>query len=333
MEKTQIAIIGLGSISQLVHLPVLSKLSNVEICAAAEVNKSHLHTIADKFNIKNKFTDYREMLDKTEIDAVVIATPTNSHKSIAIDCLEYKKDLFIEKPIARTYIEAKEINDAAKKAKCKVMVGMNQRFRPDAMLLKSLINSGELGELFHIRASWLKSQSSPEKWMTRKSESGGGVVIDLGIVLIDIALWLLDYPKISSVNAQKYSHTTKGVEDSAFAFIKCSNNALINFEVSWSIHSEKDSLGLKAYGTNGSASLNPLRAYKRVGDQVIDYALTQNKNMRDTIQKSYENELKHFLGAIRGLNPLISSSEDALQRMSIVEAIYKSADEKNEIKL
>ena len=197
-ENTKIAVIGLGGAAQLIHLPMLSKINSVEIVAVSELSKSRLKSVADKFHIKERFTDYKEMLERVDFDAAIISTPTNTHKDIAIECLKKKKHLLIEKPIALNYTEAKEIDDAAKKNKCKVMIGMNFRFRPDTMLLKSLINSGELGELFYIKCGWARKQSSEQKWFSKKNLAGGGVLLDLGIVLIDTALWLLDYPKVKN---------------------------------------------------------------------------------------------------------------------------------------
>lgn len=108
MEKVKIGVIGLGGVAQLVHLPNLTKVSNAELTAVAEVNKNRLLTISDKFNVKQRFTNYNDMLEKSDIEAVIIATPTSTHTDIAIDCLNAGKDVLVEKPLARTYTEAKK---------------------------------------------------------------------------------------------------------------------------------------------------------------------------------------------------------------------------------
>lgn len=331
MDKVRIGVIGLGGIAQLVHLPILTKLDSVDVAAVAEINKSRLNTIADKFNIKNAYQDYRDLLNEKDIHGIIIATPTNTHTQIALDCLGAKKNILIEKPISRTLEEAVQISEFAKEQNVLVMVGMNARFRPDAMLLKSLLNSKELGEIFYIRCGWNRKQSSLEQWFMKKSEAGGGVILDLGIVLLDLGLWLLDYPPLKSVSVQKFHHRTESVEDSAVGFIRFKNNSVMNFEVSWSIHSEKDSFALTAFGTEGTAHLNPLRAYRRIGTGNIDYTPATTSNVQNLYKKSYENELKHFIGAINGINPVISSSDDAIVRMKLVKGIYKSAEQNSEI--
>lgn len=333
MEKVKIGVIGLGGVAQLIHLPNLSKMQNVDLCSVAEVNKSRLQTIADKFNVKNRYSNYKDLLEKCDVDAVVIATPTSTHTDIAIDCLNAGKDVLVEKPLAKTSAEAKKIADAAKKNKRKLMVGMNLRYRPDTMLLRSFINTKEIGDPFYIKCGWIRKQSSAEKWFTKKEESGGGVIIDLGIHILDLALWLLDYPEIASVATQNFYHNTKNVEDTSVNCIKCKDSAVINMEVSWSLPVEKDHFYLDVYGTKGSFSLNPFTLYKKVENDYINLTPTQVDSPQVLFKKSYLNELKSFIGAIKGLNPVFSSGEEAIQRMKIIEAMYESAEKKHEIKI
>lgn len=333
MQKVKIGVIGLGSIAQLVHLPNLSKLENAELVAVSEVKKNRLITIADKFNVVERYSDYNEMLEKSEIEAVIIATPTNTHKDIAIDCLNAGKDVLVEKPLARTYAEAKAVVDAAKKNKRKLMVGMNLRYRPDTMLLRSIVSSGEIGEPFYTKCGWVRRQSSEEKWFTKKEEAGGGVIIDLGIHLLDLALWLMNYPEVDSVSCKNYFHNTKNVEDTSISFLKFKNDSLINLEVSWSLPTDKDHFYLSVFGTKGSFTLSPLHVYKRINNEILDLTPAQIDNATTLFKKSYLNELKSFVGAVKELNPLLSPGEEALERMKIIEAMYQSANKDSEIKL
>ena len=133
-EKIKIAVIGLGGVSQLVHLPNILKNNSVEITAVAEINKNRLNSVADKFGIEQRFTDYKELLKSIDCEAVIVATPTSTHKDITIDCLKAKKHVLVEKPLARTYEEAKQIYTAAKKYKRNLMVGMNLAKQPSKMV-------------------------------------------------------------------------------------------------------------------------------------------------------------------------------------------------------
>ena len=334
MKKSKIAVIGLGGIAQLVHLPILSKLSNVEISAVSDKSKSNLKSVADKFGIKNRYVDYKELLKNDDCDAIIISTPTSIHRDIAIDVLKAGKHVLIEKPVAKSLKEAEDIKKASLKYNKSVMVGMNLRYRPDAMLLKSLLNNKEIGEVFYIKASWLRKQSSNEKWFMKKGEAGGGVLMDLGILLLDLSIWLLNYADVSAVSVKNFMHRTKAIEDSSVGLVRLEGNKIVNFEVSWSLLSDKDSLHLDIFGTQGTAHLNPLRAYKLINGIKIDYSPSHsaagNKNL---YKKSYENELKHFIGTVQGNVGITSSIDSALHRMKLLEALYKSAKTNAEVKL
>ena len=333
-EKVNIGIIGLGGIAQVVHLPILHKLPNVEIGGVAELNKNRLNTVAAKYHVPKKYLNYEQLLQDGSIDAVIIATPTDTHYKIALDCIEAGKHILIEKPIARNYNEAEEIIKNAESKNVKVMVGMNLRFRPDAMMMKSLLNSGELGELFYVRCGWIRKQSSEQSWFMKREKAGGGVIIDLGIVLLDLALWIMNYKNVVSVSVQKYFTETKNVEDSAVGLIRLEGGSAINFEVSWSLHSDRDSLHLAAYGKNGTIHLNPLRAYRRVGSNQIDYTPSASGKEKNLFKKSYENELKHFVTSVANDSiPIISSGSEALTRMKLLEGIYQSAELNREVSL
>lgn len=331
MDKTKVGVIGLGGIAQLVHLPILSKLDTIQLVSVAEINKSRLKNVGEKYPSARQYINYNEMLSKEELDAIIISTPTDTHEKIALDCLENKKNILIEKPVARNLKEAKEIASAAKKVKKVAMVGMNSRFRPDTMLLRSLINSGELGDLFYINCSWLRKKSSLQKWFTNKNLSGGGVIIDLGIVILDLAIWMLG-ENIDTVSVQKYDHTKNEIEDSAIGMIRFNGGEVVNFEVSWELFSNTDSFNLNIHGTKGSACLNPFRINKKTEALNMEYSPNKTSNVQNLFRKSYENELKHFIGAIREGSAVISSVDESLSRMKLLEVIYKSAENKKEIR-
>lgn len=333
MEKTKVAVIGLGSVAQLVHLPNLAKIKNAEVLAVAEIKNNRLTTIAEKFKIKETYKDYKDLLNKSDVEAVVITTPTSLHKEIAIDCLNAGKHVLVEKPLARTYVEGKAIVEAATKNDKKLMVGMNLRYRPDSMLIRTLINSGEIGKPFYVKSGWIRRQSSSESWFTRREEAGGGVILDLGVNLLDLVLWLLNNPEVKSVSTMNYFQNTKKLEDTSVSFIRCDDNSLINLETSWSLPEGKDIFDITIYGTKGSIAANPFRLFKRYEDEHIDLSSALIDSPTDSFKKSYLNELKSFIGAVRGLNPVFSSGEEALNLLNIVKAMYSSATKNHEVKI
>jgi predicted dehydrogenase len=326
MEKVRIAIVGLGTIGQSVHLPILSKLPDAEIVAVCDVEASKAEFVAKKYEIPRFYTDLEEMLKVEEdIIGVDVCTSTFSHRDVAIAALEAKKHVLVEKPLARTQKEALEIVSAAKKNQRKVMVGMNNRFRPDSMILKSMIQGGELGKIYYVKTGWLRKLKTASPWLTRKEKSGGGVVLDLGIVMFDLGFWLMGYPEVKEVIASNYSHNTKGVEDSSVVFIRMKNGSTLTIESSWSFESDADFYYCDCFGTDGSGSVNPFRIFKRMHGNLVNVTPATHETPQTLYWKSYDNELKHWVGSLRGLHPIVSTGEEAIHRMKIVDSIYHSS--------
>lgn len=330
MEKAKVGMIGLGWIAQVFHMPIISKFNDAEITCVCDRDKTRARAIAEKYGINRFYTDYKEMLAKEELDAVDICTSTDMHKEVSIACLEAKRDVFVEKPIARKLDEAIAIAESVKKNRRQLMVGMNHRFRPDAMMLRSFIENSELGKVFYAKTGWLKKPSSEGTWFSQKEMSGGGVILDMGIVMLDLALWMTGYPEVSRVNATNYSHKTK-VEDSSVAYLTMKNGATITIEVSWNFHIENELYYCNIYGEQGSGKINPLMIHKEMHGNIVNVTPVKTDTSQNALKKSYENELKHFIGAVRGIHPIISTAQEAVQRMKIIDAIYKSSAKGKEI--
>lgn len=333
MNHVNVAIVGLGWVAQVVHIPILDKLPDASVVAVCDTDKARARYVSDKLGIKNVYTDIKQMLHQEDINAVHVCTPTDSHAPVAIECLQAGKDVLVEKPLARTYKEALEIVKAAKENKRKLMVGMNNRFRPDAMILRSFIEAGELGEIFYTKGGWLQRQSNQRTWRTRKEISGGGVFIDAGIVMLDMSLWMMGYPDIEKVSAMAYYHETKDVEDSGVVMLRMKNGTTITIEVSWSLNIEDDIFYCNVFGKSGSARLNPLRLNKQMHGNLVNMTPAKLEKPQSLYKRSYENEIRHFIGAVRGLHPVISTGEEAVQRMRILDAIYESAKNRKEIEV
>jgi predicted dehydrogenase len=332
MTKTKLGIVGLGGIAQVIHMPVLSKMEDIEIVAVCDSEISKSKSIAAKYNVGKYYRDVDKMLEENpEMSAVIIATQTNMHKDVANKCLNAEKDILVEKPIARNYKEAKEIVDCAKKNKRKIMVAMNNRFRNDMMMQRTFIKAKEIGEVFYIKAGWVKPQSSNQRWILEKDKSGGGVFLDNGIAMLDLGMWIFGFPEIRSVTATNYFHNTKSVEDSSIAMIKFRNGATLTIEVSWGLLREGELFYCNVYGKEGSSSINPFKIYKRMDGDLYNITPKKIATPSNLFKKSYEYELRHFVGAVRGNHNIISTGEDALKVMEIADAIYKSAKSNKEI--
>ncbi len=332
MEKTKLAVVGLGSISQVMHLPILSKLKEAELTAICDKDNSKFKSISKKYISAKAYKDVSTLLEENpEIEGVIIATRTDDHMTTAIMCLEAGKHVLVEKPIGLNADEAAKIVAAGEKNKKMVMVGMNNRFRTDAMLQRSFVRAKEIGELFYVKTGWLKSKSSNEKWFTNMEKAGGGVFVDNGIAMLDLGMWMLGFPEVKSVSAVNYFHNSKAVEDSNFTLVKFKNGSTLTIEVSWSLLRNGEFFYCNVFGTNGSGSINPLRIHKMVNKQMFDMTPKNIKHSPEVYKSSYENQLKYFIGSIRGTHTPISTGKEALTVMEVAEAVYKSASADKEI--
>jgi predicted dehydrogenase len=326
MEKTKVAVIGLGGIAQVMHLPALLKLREAEIEAICDKDFSKAKNIAKKYSIKKVYKNVDDLLSENpEINAVIIATPTDTHLDISIKCLEAGKHILVEKPIALDHKEAEKIVEAAEKNNKILMVGMNNRFRTDVMMQRTFVKSKEVGNVFYVKTGWLKMKSSSEKWFTETGKAGGGVFVDNGIAMLDLGMWMLGFPEVKSVSAINYTHNTKTVEDSNFTLVKFKNGSALTIEVSWSFLRSKEFYYCNVYGTNGSTSINPLRILKKMDTELFDITPKGFKQSPNEIKSSYEFELKYFLSTINGTNNIVSSGKEALSVMRVVDNVYKSA--------
>ena len=325
METVKLGVVGLGWVSQVVHLPLLTRLPDAQVVAVCDRLRDRARLVSEKYGIGKYYTDIDDLLAREDIAAVIICTPTDQHKTGVLKSVAAGKDVLVEKPIAPTYKDTIEIDEAVRRSKRKVMVGMNQRFRPDTMILKSFIEGKELGEIFYTRIGWLRKRSTEAGWTTQKEKAGGGVLLDLGIAMIDLAFWMMGFPKATRVRATHFNHTTKEVEDTALISITTQTGSVISVDVSWSMLMKDDVYSCHMFGTDGTASLSPLSIVKSLHGNLVNVAPTKLDPPERLFKRSYENEIRHFLAAVRGVHPVISTATEAVHRMMIVDAAYKSA--------
>lgn len=339
--KIKVGIVGLG-IGRL-HLSNYLKCKNVEVIAICDINKERLIRTKEEFNIPYAFENYEDLLSIDEISVVSICTPNYLHKSMTIEALRAGKHVLCEKPMALNAQEAREMVDEAKKVNKKLMINFNQRFYPESRFLKEQIANGELGELYYIKTGWMRRKPSSPDWMLtkypigwfcNKSFSGGGCLIDIGVHMLDLALWFLDMPKPEIILGStyiKFNNEIAGkhglvsdVEDLATVYIKFSNDVSLFLEVSWISHISEDVVYTSIIGTKGGAKRvikegqPSLYLFKDIN--WVDINLLPNfKN------KVYETPQEHFINCILQDKLPIASGEEGVKIMEILDAIYKSA--------
>lgn len=324
---------GTGAIAQVAHLPILSRMPGVTLAGMFDADPAKARTLADRLGVERVYRTADEVWEDDSIDAVVIATPSHLHEAQVRAGLESGKYVFCEKPLAVSASEARRVLETPG-ADGRLMVGMNQRFRPDAAALRAFVAGGELGAVRYLRAGWLNRRIGPRRrtWRHRRAGAGGGALMDLGIQLLDLCLWILDYPEPRRIVAHVHRPPHSEVEDSAVVLLELADDRIVNLEVTWDLVSDRDRQYLHVQGSGGSGFLPPLRVLKELESGVVDVSPAAPTSRENLFTASYRDELSHFAQAVRG-NARLSAPLEHVTLLRLVEAAYASADEGREVLL
>ena len=335
MSKTncRIGLVGAGAIAQLAHLPVLAKIKGAQLVALCDNDGPKASAIAERLGIPDVFTDMEDLLELDEVDAVVIATPNHLHEPHVLRALKSKVDVLCERPLSLTSRGVERILTAAKQCGRKVVVGNNHRFRSDVQQLNRFIQGGELGRLIGVRAGHYQLASSRTGWRFRRPEAGGGAFFEHGFPLVDLALWLADFPEPVRVSAHMDRGRAAGaVEDSMVVHIECAGNISFTFDVSWAYVGQEERWWFEVLSARGSARLAPLRVVKVLNGKPTDVSPSGAAARESVFLQSYRAELAHFIAVVNEETPY-DAPEDQLVVMKLIEAIYKAAEEGREVRL
>ncbi|ANL75765.1 oxidoreductase protein (plasmid) [Rhizobium phaseoli] len=204
-------------------------------------------------------TDLEELLDQ-QLDGIVIATPSASHAEHAVRALEAGIAVFCQKPLGRTASEVKAVVDASKAANKLLGVDFSYRHTEGMRQIRELIRSGALGKVFAADLTFHNAYGPDKPWFYDKTLSGGGCLIDLGVHLIDLALWCLDFPSVTTVTSElraggKRLEESGSVEDFAAATLTLSGGQVLRLTSSWRLQAGCDAvIGADFFGTDGGAS-------------------------------------------------------------------------------
>ena len=336
-DQLRVGVIGLGMGRH--HVAKYQEHPGCKVVAVADLNETLLKEIADKFGVEKRYTQAEEMLAKEHLDVVSIATPNKFHKPLTLAAFAAGCHVLCEKPMAMSAAEGREMLAAAKKAQKRLMINFSYRFSEQSQALKAQVDSGILGDVYFGRTIWHRRRGLPGfgGWFGQKALSGGGPLIDLGVHRIDLALWLMGYPKpvwvlgsiynpIGSAQAARQGKAFD-VEDLAVGLIKFANGATLEVEASWAANiKESEMMETRLFGTRaGLVQRNLEETYKfeaeiyleRNGDH-YDMALHQ-------ASQPASSAMGHLVDSIVNDTPHMATGEEGLLVMEILDAIYQSA--------
>jgi len=322
-----IAVIGVGSMGQN-HARVLFNSDHSKLVAIADTNTEQAHRIARKYNTK-AYTSYKEMLEKEQIDAISIATPTKFHKDCALHAISLKKHVLIEKPIAANEQDAQEIINAAQKNKVLVMIGHIERFNAAIIELKKRLNAGELGDIYKIEVD--RIGPFPERI------TDVGVITDLSVHDIDIINYLTG-AKLKRIYAETQQRLHPAYEDSVTALLTYDNGMLGVLNINYLSPTKVRQISI--FGKRGMFKVNYLTQelffYENKSFGATDWNSVSEgdiKIINVPKKEPLQAELEHFLNAIEKKQQVLVTGEDGLYALQIAQLIQRSAQEKKVLTL
>lgn len=353
----RVGVIGLGFGGE-THLKAYKKIPNVEVVALAGLEEARLHELGATYQVPNLYLHYQDLLARDDLDAISIGVPNFLHAPIALAAFEKGLHVLCEKPLARTASEAEQMVEAARRAGRVLYVVFNHRERGDFQVLKRYINEGKLGDIYYAKAYWMRRHGIPGagSWFVNKEMAGGGPLIDLGVHVLDIALFLMGEPEVATVTASTYNHlgsmgrgvdpkalksgagNAYEVEDLATVFIRLKNGSTLLLESSWATHSNAgDDYGCTLYGTEGGAEVkvrnysweDTLHIYTDIAGVPADITPVVPRSLF----LFHQAVVNQFVDIVTSGDWAAHDGSDGLRRARIIDACYASALQGREVVL
>ncbi len=336
--KLRAGVIGVGMGRG--HIKGYKSHPDVEVAAICDLDAERLARVGDEFSIASRYASAREMLARENLDIVSVATPNKFHMPLTIDALKAGCHVLCEKPMAMNAREARRMIDAAKKAKKHLMINFSYRFTEQSQALKKQVESGVLGDVYFGRTVWHRRRGMPGfgGWFGDKALAGGGPLIDLGVHRLDLALWLMGYPKPVWVMGSAYDHIATvcaareckkfDVEDLAVGLIKFANGATLEIEASWAANiAERELMETRLLGTQGGlVQRNRNETYEFEAEIYVErdgalYDMKLHPPLPFCASPYY-----YFAETVLGRAKPTATGEEGLIVMELLDAIYKSAE-------
>lgn len=352
LEKVRVGIIGAGIGAN--HVKGYAQVKEAEVVAICDINTERAQKLAEDNGLKNVqiFSDFREMLEKGNVDAVSAGVPNTLHRDISVACMDAGKHVLCEKPLAMNVTEAQDIAAAAARNNVKCMVGQVMRFRADSQFIKHRVLDGDLGKVYYARSGWLRKRGIPGYggWFTTKAMSGGGPLIDIGVHMLDLAWWLIGCPKPLTVSGSTFAEFgprgkglggwmndqwkgrkpegTFDVEDLAVGLIRFEGGLTINLEVSWAINNRTDASWCQIFGNDGGAEWGENTG---IFTDKGDIQTTLNPSL--PASEEWPGEMQHFINSILNDTTPDPDATQGVTMIKMLSGLYESAALGREIEI
>jgi myo-inositol 2-dehydrogenase/D-chiro-inositol 1-dehydrogenase len=331
VSPTRVAVLGAGFISDY-HIVGLQQ-AGAEVVALFGRREALVRDKAARHGIPLACTDYRPILARGDVDAVVVATPDYTHEEVAVAAAQAGKAILLQKPMARTPAECRRILEAADRAGVLLAVSFLHRYFEEVEAVRELLARGALGPVGHARQRNASPGAGWAGWFYEREKVGGGVVLQLGVHGIDLLRYLFGEiqavsASIATVRATRTladgTAVTPDNEDLALATYRFASGAVATHEMSYTEVAGTDRFRLEIYGERGTAWLRTERG--RLAVHVAGDAGEGEWITPPLPPPSFqERQHRHWLAMVRGDAPPESSARDGLAAALVAEAVYRSA--------
>lgn len=353
----KVCIIGCGMIARSAHIPAYKYHSEYyEVTAVCDMFEESAKAVAEEFSIPNYYTDAETMLKEQKADVVSVCSPNMSHKHFVMLALSYGANVLCEKPLAFNYNDAKEMFDLAKKQNKVLMACQTARFTPDRKKAIEIIEKDTLGEVYYAEVSRIRRRGIPT-WgkFHLKEYSGGGALVDIGVHIMDSALWLMGNPEPTTVKANMLKvHTEElgsakssgalkenvvtnnfnpdemNVESFASGTVSFKNGATLSFKVSWAANlAEANNIVL----SGSKAGIDTENHIMYQGENGISEYSTQPEKLSNEAFYGHFYVIENLALVLTKGEEMIIKPEETLNVTAVLQAAYLSAEENREVKI
>jgi len=329
MKRLRFAIIGCGQ-NATKHGDAALNIPYLDLIAVCDRNKEKAENFANTYKAKKVYTDYRELLEKEKLDLVAISTPHILHPEIARESLEHSVNVLVEKPLALSSKEAKDLCLLADKLSLKLGMVAQMRYNPLIEITQKAVDSGALGRLFlgSVHMLWHRPQEYFENSWRGTKLYDGGMVFNMAIHYIDILLSF--FGKVESIHAIKDTFTHRiEIEDTAIAIMRFENGALATFEGSFSIYPSNIETSISIFGETGSIvvggiALNNINVWNIKDNRIIPEVLLYEPKSLGRI--CFRRMMLDFSEGILEGKPTKIDGPNAIPVLEAIEMFYNSIE-------
>ncbi len=353
-RKLKIGIIGTGWIAES-HVKSYLQMPDVEIIAGADLIDGKAEKFFKNYDVENVnlYPDHKSMLEAENLDAVSVCTYNATHAECTIDSLNKGVHVLLEKPMCVTIEEAVEIIKAEKKSGKVLSIGFQPRFDENMKMVKKIVQSGELGEVYYIQTGGGRRRGIPNSTFIEKETAGIGALGDIGCYSLDMVLNAIGYPKPLTVSGYTsnffgtnplYNNPEDAarfdVDDFAAGFVRLEGNIILDFRIAWAMHLDTpgDTIimgkkaGLRIPSTdcwNGSVG-GPMTIYTDVAGERVETEIPVLKNKGGGL---FYKKIRSFLDSIKNEGEAPVPASQILYNQAIIDGIVKSAEINREIEI